>query len=290
MDHFDAAGLDYPSSTEWMTWDQLIELAKQLTFDLDGNTPNDSAFDPARVKQYGFYADTGHGRQTYMWANGAEIIAADRTMPMDSDAFIEAMNWLADLGLVHYVSPSPAYQQAGEISIQSGTVSMQHVGVWLVGRINQAEVNWGTFQVPYNTAQVSYGHYSPLCIYHDTKHPQEAYDFSFFASCSQEGEKILVDLGMQQPIRKDLRDVFLNNEAPPAQEYRQVFYDAFENEETFRWPGDTIGSYYGGRYQTLIDYWGPFLDQLWLGEVRWEDVAAEVRAGSERILETGEIS
>ena len=95
---------------------------------------------------------------------------------------------------------------------------------------------------------------------------------------------------MQQPIRKDLREGFLNNEKPPEKQYRQVFYDAFENKETFRWPGDTIGSYYGGWYQTMIDYWGPYLDRLWLGDARWEDMAAEVRAGSEQILTTGEIS
>ena len=211
-------------------------------------------------------------------------------MPMDSPEFIEAMNWLADLGIEHYIAPSPAYEAAGEISIQAGTVAMQHIGVWLLGRINQAGVNWGTFHVPYNTQQVSYGHYSPLCVYRDTQYPQEAYDFVFFSCASHDGSKILVDLGMQQPIRKDLREDFLANPEPPAREYRQVFYDAFENPDTFRWPGDTIGSYFGGWYQTFIDYWGPFHDQLWLGQVRWEDIAAEVRAGSERILETGEIS
>ncbi|MEZ4866498.1 MAG: sugar ABC transporter substrate-binding protein [Caldilineaceae bacterium] len=290
IDHFDAAGVDYPDPNTWYTWDEVIELGKQLTFDLDGNTPNDSGFDPARVKQYGFSADTGHGRPTYIWANDAEIIAGDGTMPMDSENFIEAMNWLADLGLKHYVAPSPAYQAAGEISLQAGTVAMQHIGVWGLGRINEAGVNWGTFQVPYNKTKASYGHYSPLCIFSKTKHPQESYDFIAFACCSHDGQKILVDMGMQQPIRKDLREDFLNNEKPPAKEYRQVFYDAFENKETFRWPGDTIGSYYGGWYQTLIDYWGPYLDRLWLGDARWEDMAAEVRAGSEQILKTGEIS
>ncbi|GIV75845.1 extracellular solute-binding protein [Litorilinea aerophila] len=289
MDLFDQVGLEYPDPQRWMTWDEIIELAKQLTFDLDGNTPNDPGFDPARVKQYGLMADTGHGRPTYIWSNNAEIIAADGTMPMDTPEFIEAMNWLADLGLKHFVSPSPAYEAAGEVSLQAQTVAMQHIGVWLLGRINQAGINWGTFQVPYSKTRVSYGHYSPLCIYRQTEHPQEAYDFVFFACCSREGEKILVDMGMQQPIRKDLREDFLNNEAPPAKEYRQVFYDAFENQETFRWPGDTIGSYYGGWYQTLIDFWGPYLDQLWLGQVRWEDVATEVRQGSEHILQTGEM-
>ena len=139
-------------------------------------------------------------------------------------------------------------------------------------------------------SKTSYGHYSPLCVFSKTDYAQEAYDFIFFACCSQPGQKILVDLGMQQPIRKDLREEFLNNEAPPEKEYRQVYYDAFENAETFRWPGDTIGSYYGGWYQNLIDYWGPTLDQLWIGDVRWEDVAQEVRAGSEQILATGELA
>lgn len=289
-DHFDTAGIEYPSADTWLTWEEVVELGKQLTLDLDGNTPNDSGFDPARVQQYGFMADRGHGRQTYMWANDAEIIAEDGSMPMDSDNFIQAMNWLADLGLEHFIAPSPAYEAAGEISIQAGTVAMQHIGAWNIGRINQAGINWGTMQVPYNTTRASYGHYSPLCVFSQTEHPQEAYDFISWACLSRDGQSILVDLGMQQPVRKDLREQFINNEAAPDMASRQAFYDAFENPETFRWPGDTIGSYFGGWYQTLIDYWGPYLDQLWLGEVRWEDVATEVRAGSEKILETGEIS
>lgn len=290
MDMFDEAGVPYPNPDEWMTWDTIVELAKALTFDLDGNTPNDAGFEPARVRQYGLIAGKGHGRQTYMWANDAEIIAGDGTMPMDSEEFIEAMNWLADLGLTHFVSPSPAFEAAGEISLQAGTVAMQHIGVWSLGRINQAEVNWGTFPVPYNKTKASYGHYSPLCVFSKTDHPQESYDFISWACLSKDGQQILVDRGMQQPTRKDLREQFLNNPAPPAQQYRQAFYDAFEDQSTFRWPGDTIGSYYGGWYQTMLDFWGPYLDQLWIGDVRWEEVATEVRQGSEQILQTGEIS
>lgn len=287
-DLFDEAGIDYPDPQEWMTWNKAIELGKQLTLDLDGNTPNDPGFDPKRIKQYGFIPGTGHGRQTYMWANDAEIIEADGSMPMDTPEFIEAMNWLADVGLKHFVGSSPAYEQATEMDMRSHNVAMQHDGAWMIGRFVDAGVNFGTFQVPYRKTKASYGHYSPLCVLSETEHPQEAYDFAFFASCSYEGEKILVDLGMQQPIRKDLREEFLENPEPPERKYSQVFYDAFENEETFRWPGDKIGSYYGGWYQPLIDLWGPYLDQLWLGDVRWEDVATEVREKSEYLLEHGE--
>ncbi|MCY4083224.1 MAG: sugar ABC transporter substrate-binding protein [Caldilineaceae bacterium] len=290
IDLFDEAGVPHPEPDQWMTWDEIVELAKVLTFDLDDNTANDSGFDPARVRQYGLRAGKGHGRPTYIWGNDAEVIADDGTMPMDTDEFIEAMNWLADLGLKYYVNPSPAYEAAGEISLQAGTVAMQHIGVWSLGRINQAGVNWGTFPVPYNKTKTSYGHYSPLCVFSKTEYPQESYDFISWACLSNPGQQILVDLGMQQPTRKDLREQFLNNESPPEMKYRQAFYDAFEDQATFRWPGDTIGSYYGGWYQTMLDYWGPYLDQLWIGDIRWEDVATEVRQGSEHILQTGEIS
>lgn len=289
-DIFDAAGLDYPAPDVWMTWDDVLELALQLTIDLDGNKPGDSGFDPARVAQYGFKPGLGHGRYTYLWANDAEIVAEDGTMPMDSDEFVQTMNWLASLGLEHYVAPSPAYETAAPVDMRSKNLAMQHIGAWSIGRINAAEVNWGTTQVPYNTTPVSYGHYSPLCVFSRSKVQQEAYDFVQFACCSFDGQKILVDLGMQQPIRKDLREQFLNNPEGPDGPSRQVFYDAFENMDTFRWPGDTIGSYFGGWYQPLLDYWAPYNDQLFLGEVRWEDIAAEVRAGSEQILATGELA
>jgi multiple sugar transport system substrate-binding protein len=288
-DIFDAAGIDYPAADVWMTWDDVLELALQLTIDLDGNKPGDAGFDPARVAQYGFKPGLGHGRYTYLWANDAEIVAADGTMPMDTDEFVETMNWLASLGLEHYVAPSPAYETAAPVDMRSKNLAMQHIGAWSIGRINAAEVNWGTTQVPYNTTPVSYGHYSPLCVFSRSSVQQEAYDFVKFACCSFEGQKILVDLGMQQPIRKDLREQFLSNPEGPDGASRQVFYDAFENMDTFRWPGDTIGSYFGGWYQPLLDYWAPYNDQLFLGEVRWEDIAAEVRAGSEQILATGEL-
>ena len=288
-DIFDAAGLEYPAPDVWLTWDDVLELALQLTIDLDGNKPGDAGFEPARVAQYGFKPGLGHGRYTYLWSNNAEIVAEDGTMPMDTDEFIQTMNWLADLGLEHYVAPSPAYETAAPVDMRSKNLAMQHIGAWSIGRINAAEVNWGTTQVPYNQTPVSYGHYSPLCVFSRSSVQQEAYDFIKFACCSFDGQKILVDLGMQQPIRKDLREQFLANPEGPDGPSRQVFYDAFENMDTFRWPGDTIGSYFGGWYQPLLDYWAPYNDQLFLGEVRWEDIAAEVRAGSEQILATGEL-
>jgi len=286
---FDKAGVEYPDPTKWMTWDEVIELAKQLTFDLNDKTPNDAGFDPARVRQYGLLADTGHGRQTYIWSNGAEIINADMTMPIDTPEFIEAMNWLADLGLKHYVAPSAKYQTAQEITLASENVAIEHGGIWSMGEWLDVGINLGMVQVPYSKQKASYGQYSPMCVYTGSKLKNEAFTFIYFCTADPVGQKIIVDRGQLQPTLKSLRDPFLNATPPPSKVERQLSYDVFENPDTYRWPGDKIGSYWGGWYQYFIDLWGPYMTDLLIGNKRWEDIAPELRPLSESLLATGEI-
>lgn len=286
---FDEAKVPYPDPKVWLTWDQLIELAKQLTFDLDGKTPNDAGFDPGRVKQYGFLSNTGHGRQTYIWSNGAEIIEADMTMPIDTPEFIEAMNWLADLGLKHFVSPSAKYQTAQEITLPSGNAAMEHGGVWSMGEYLDAGVDMGMIQVPYSKKKTSYGQYSPMCVFKESKLKQEAFDFIYFCTSEPAGQKIIVDRGQLQPTLKSLREDYLNGTPPPDKTERQIAFDVFEDKETYRWPGDKIDSYWNGWYQYFIDLWGPYMDELWIGNKRWEDIATELRPKSEALLQTGEV-
>jgi len=286
---FDAAKVPYPDPKKWLTWDEIIELGKQLTFDLDGKTPNDAGFDPKRVKQYGFMPDTGHGRQTYIWSNGAEIINADMTMPIDTEEFTQAMNWLADLGLKHYVAPSAKYQTAQEITLTSGNVAMEHGGVWSMGEYLDAGVKLGMIQVPYSKQKTSYGQYSPMCVFTGSKLKQEAFNFIYFCTANPDGQKIIVDRGQLQPTLKSMRNDYLNGTPPPDSTERQLAYDVFENKDTYRWPGDKIGSYWNGWYQYFIDLWGPYLTDLFIGNKRWEDIAKELRPKSEALLKTGEV-
>lgn len=288
-DLFDKAKVAYPDPKKWMTWDELIVLAKQLTFDMNDKTPNDAGFDPARVKQYGFLSNTGHGRQTYIWSNGAEIIEKDMSMPIDTPEFTEAMNWLADLGLKHFVSPSAKYQTAQEIVLPSMNVAIEHGGVWSMGEYLAAGVKLGYFMVPYAKKQTSYGQYSPMCVFKGSKLKDEAFDFIYFCTASEAGQKIIVDRGQLQPTLKSLRKAYLEGTPPPGPEERQLGFDVFENKDTYRWPGDKIGSFWGGWYQYFIDLWGPYLDELLIGTKRWEQIAPELRPKSEALLKTGEV-
>jgi multiple sugar transport system substrate-binding protein len=285
---FDAAKVPYPDTAKWMTWDEIIVLGKQLTFDVNNKTPNDKGFDPARVKQYGLLPNTGHGRQTYIWSNGGEIIEKDMTMPIDTPEFTGAMNWLADLGLKEFISPSAKYQTAAEIILPSLNCAMEHGGVWSMGEYLAAGVNLGYVMAPISKNKVTYGQYSPMCVFTGSAHKQEAYNFIYFCTADPVGQKIIVDRGQLQPTLKSLTPAYLDGTPPPNKAERQLAYDVF-NPATYRWPGDKIGSFWGGWYQYFIDLWAPYETDLYLGTKRWEDIAKVLRPKSEALLKTGEV-
>jgi len=295
IDLLNEAGIPLPDTKTPMSWDDLLEMARQLTVDFNGKHPGEDGFDSTRVRRYGYVPDYSNGLPQWLQSNGAEIIQPDPEgkealiCPIDSPEAIEAFQWIADLSSKHFVAPDPAAEQQQEISLQSSTTAMQHNGVWMLGRLNEAQINWGVAPLPVKKTPVSYGHYSPLVMTNRSEHKQETFDWIYWSSCSPEGEQILVDKGMQQPIRKDLGEEFVASQNPPATEYRQVFYDVF-NPETFRWPGDSIGTYWNGWCQRKNDLWGAELEQLWAGRVQYEEIASDFRAETERVLRTGEVS
>lgn len=293
IDLLEAAGVPLPDSKEPMTWDELLEISKLLTVDLNDRHPGEDGFDPSAIKVYGLQTDLTNGLPQWIQSNGGDIIQPDPDgnealiAPIDTPEAIEAFQFLADLGTVHFVSPSPKYVQSQEIALASSTVAISHNGVWQLGRLNDAGINWGVAPFPISKTPISYGHYSPLVMSATSEHKQEAFTFILWSSLSKDGQQILVDMGMQQPTRKDLTDSFINSSNPPATEYRQAFYDVW-NPETFRWPGDSIGSYWNGWAQNKNNLWATELDPLWTGDVRYEEIAADFRQKTEQVLRTGE--
>jgi multiple sugar transport system substrate-binding protein len=284
-DLLDEAGVEYPDVEKPMTWDDLIEKATQLTFDLNGKRPGESDFDPARIKQYGFGgASAYHVMSHVVYTNGGELINADLTCPIDSPEFIEAIQYAVDLGLKHFVAPSAVYPQAEAFNLQNKNVAMAYMWAHQCGQLTEVGVNWQTAPNPINTTPAAYGHYSPWAVTTFSEHPKEAFDFIYQSTCTYEGQKILVDMGMLQPTRKDLIDLFVQN-APPDPKYRQVFFDVVD---VYRVPGDTIGSYFNGSRAPMQDYFIPTVDPVFLGKVRYEEIMAEVRPKLEQVMRTGE--
>ena len=105
-------GIAFPSkdaASPW-TWDEFVENAKKLTKDVNGNGPDDAGFDPDNIAVYGTMMPTDWTKFiALLHTNGAGILNEDGTdLAISSDAGIEVIQSIADLGNVIHCAPSSA--------------------------------------------------------------------------------------------------------------------------------------------------------------------------------------
>jgi multiple sugar transport system substrate-binding protein len=287
QDLFKAAGVPNLDPKTPATWDQILEIARRLTLDMNGKHPGEPGFDPKKIKQYGFDPSRGYW-QVYIWGAGGEVISKDGQVPIDSPEAVSGLQWLADLGTKHYVSPSPAFQQSSPISFNTGNVAIVYDGVWSSVRYRQNKFAWDVAPFPTGKKQVSTGWYSPLSIIAASKAKDAAWQWIWFC-CSTPGQTIVSGLGQDVPTIKALAqsDAFLNPKVPP--EHKQVFLDQMSGD-ILRVPGDTYGSYFGGYVQEFRQIFGKSFDPVWIGKRTAEDAAKEARPKLEKLLKTGEVT
>lgn len=133
---FDQAGVDYPSADPdhpW-TWDEVLEAAKKLTVDADGNTADSENFDPANIVRYGLMFDSWHFQfDGVLNSFGGSWLAKDGSFGLNSEESVRALQFMSDLVNVHHVSPSPlqfANMPALDVSLLSGQAAMILDGAW----------------------------------------------------------------------------------------------------------------------------------------------------------------
>ena len=182
-DNFDAAGLDYPptSATNAWTWEQFVEVCKQLTLDRNGNNAASADFDPDNIDTYG--CDAGNWWGTYhplLVSNGADIISEDGTdLLLNSPEAIEVFQNLQDLIYVHHVMPSPAATQARQdVGLKTGKLAMQINGHWTTSDLADTEgLNFGIGVLPRYDEPVTTFLGGVTVIFGNTEHPEEAFEF-----------------------------------------------------------------------------------------------------------------
>jgi multiple sugar transport system substrate-binding protein len=161
---FVRAGVAIPDK-ENLTWAEFLELAQRLTLDTSGRNALDPAFDRGNIEQYGFRVRRFPFEWVYwLWSNGGTVIAPDGSTAsgyLDSEASIEAIQFLRDLMLKYSVSPTPGALDALQVGLGfldlflQGKVAMFPRGHWeLVGL--RANANYTPERVavmgnPYNT-------------------------------------------------------------------------------------------------------------------------------------------
>ena len=194
---FDAAGVAYPDDT-W-DWAKLVENAKKLTKDTDG----DGKFD-----QWGFYTETSDMENYWsslVWQNGGDIIAADRKSTLlGSDEAVGGLQFLQDLIWKDKVMPEPAlFAEVGD-AFEQGKAAMEANGSWLVPTHLAAGIQLGVAPLPKGTAgQATSINPTGAVVFKGSKSPDAAWEFVKYLS-SPPAQTKLMELKASLPANKEV--------------------------------------------------------------------------------------
>jgi multiple sugar transport system substrate-binding protein len=234
-DLFKEAGVELPptnGANAW-TWQQFVDIAKKLTKDSSGKTPNDPGFDPKNIVQYGVSFPTWMGGwYPFLLSNGADITNADGTQfAMNSPEAIEVFQKLQDLMYKDYVAPTATQQQnmpATNVRLQTKKVAMAIDGQWSLLDFASSKMNFGIAVLPKLKEPKTFVLGAPTVIFSNTKHPKEALEFYLYHNNPEQVD--LYKQGLWMPLQDKYYsdpaaiDSWIKNDSHPA-EYKEAVID-----------------------------------------------------------------
>jgi len=141
----DAAGIELPE--EGWTYDDLLDVAMQLTVDGNGNNAASPDFDPENVVQWGMdhRGDWWRGFQSAIYSFGSHTISEDGTTLdgyFNSEGVIAALEWMRDAVHEYHVAPTSNYISSlpGGVMPEflDGKIAMVFgMGPWFLGMLEE---------------------------------------------------------------------------------------------------------------------------------------------------------
>lgn len=270
-DLFAAAGVPLPDPNVPLTWDEIVEIGRQITVDANGRHPGEEGFDINTVEVFGV-GDIWFENAVY--GNGGQIVSEDgRTFVADMPETVAAVQWIADLTHRHQVHPTS--QQTSSQSIgqmfEAGRVAINSNGRWATTTYrNTLPFDWDVIPNPVGPSGQLYA-MADDCAFtgwsgsvgigiiadsNGEQNAEQAFRFIEFIA-GAEGQTEQAALGFQIPNQIDLAnsDVFLQPDQKP--ENAEVFLDAARCERPGPW--------------TQTPLYGQWFDDNW-----WQGVWPEV--------------
>ena len=198
-DMFDEAGLEYPpqaygdpyvldgQEVEW-NMDTMWELAKRLTVDVNGNTPDDPGFDPKKVEQYGYEPTFQDLRAIGSYYGAGSLVADDETTAQLPDPWRQAWIDLYEQTFTNHTVMTEALRDAAEFGnenpFQANRAAMGLTHLWYQccaspadDAGNPIDPDWDIAVVPsYNGTTTANFNADTFRIWKDTEHPEEAFE------------------------------------------------------------------------------------------------------------------
>lgn len=274
-DLIDAAGLTYPDDT--LDRLGLLEMAKALTLDANGNNATSADFDPENITQFGINMINAYGIALTVWNNGGELINAEQTESrLLEPQTVEMFEWLASLQHTEHVHPTPAQLEGVPNPFQVGRVAMTIDGTWNVDYYAEnLEFNWDIAPVPLGTAgvdRVTYAGTNTIHLFKDSKHVDAAWDLMKYM-VGPDGMAFFAKTGTPSHKATANSDVYLEGEP--------------ENRQLAVAIGEYARSYYPGLKSDLWkQIYNAELEGLWIGQSDAATVLQSIHDQITPILQT----
>lgn len=283
-DKFDELGVEYPSASEPMQWADMVELAKKLTIDANGLTPNDEGFDPEHIVTYGIDLSQNNTMylDSYLRSNGGGVVNEDGVCLLNTPETLEVIQAIQDAIYVDHIAPAPgtsADNMDMSSAFLSGTVAMIAGGSWSFQALSEAAkedgIRYEVAPLPYFDTPVCLGIGTPIVIFKDTQHYDECLQLvEFFTDPNNTIDLIHSGLWMTS-----LRDWFEDDEIIQNKWLVEGVHPesyvegAIKNLDKYMQP---MMYYYMPYVDQIDNLYISALDSVWLGTATPEDAIASV--------------
>ncbi|MFT4260530.1 ABC transporter substrate-binding protein [Microbacterium sp.] len=243
---FEAAGIPLPDKDKPYTWDEFIDVAKQLTKDTNGD---------GTLDQWGTGLNVVWNLQSFVWSNGGDWVNDDRTeVTVNSPEFVEALQFFADMGPKHGVTPSVSDAQTLDTYQRwmQGQIGFFPVGPWDVPTYEKLDFEWDLIPYPVGKTgkPATWTGTLGIAVSETTKNPELAADLAIYLSTNVDAQQSLVDAGVQVPNLIDMAEKWKTESTLPP-----------ENREEFL----QIVQDYGRALPANNTYSAEWYDELWKG-------------------------
>lgn len=269
---FEAKGVALPDPEVPMTWSEFVDVCKQLT----GGEGINKVFGTAN-----------YTLEAAVWSNGADFLNEDHTrVTVDTPAFAEAMQWVADLALVEGVSPTPEEDSASGWFQRwvNGKVGMAWMGPWDQATFwDSVSFEWDIMPTPVSDSTgkgVSWLASAALCVSATSEEKQLAYELAEFLSMNKDAQTYNYEAGQAVPNIVDMaKNEYLQMNKAPAN--KQVFLEIIEDPEK----GQFKPVYYT-KNTTWYSYFNAESSKVWSGEMTAADFLKQIQPQMQERLDS----